>query len=152
MQLHLSIVNSKISKISQKKANKFVTSKSFGAQIIFIGKIRQENQSKKVTGITYDVYDQLAIKSFKKICKSALNKFNKKAKIFVEHMKGYVPLGETSIIIAVGSEHRDEAYKINRYIIEEIKHHSPIWKKEHYKKGFSKWLPGHSLRLKKKIR
>jgi len=41
--------------------------------------------------------------------------------VFIEHVKGYVGLGETSIIIAVGCKHRDEAYELSRYIIEEIK-------------------------------
>jgi len=62
-----------------------------------------------------------------------------------------VPVGEISIVIAVGSKHRDEAFKICRYILEEIKHQSPIWKKEHYTKGTEEWLPGHSLRLKKEV-
>lgn len=152
MNLHISIVDSKKNKITSIKANKFIKSKSFGAEIVFIGKVRKENNLKKVTGITYDVHESLTIKSFKKICNGALKKFNKKARIFVQHIKGYVPLGSISIIIAVGCPHRDEAYKINRYIIEEIKHQSPIWKKEHYKNGISNWLSGKSLRLKKNIR
>ena len=74
----------------------------------------------------------------------------KKAKIFLEHATNYVPVGGISIIIAVGSGHRDEAYKISRYILEKVKHRSPIWKKEHYVKGEIKWLSGHSLRGKKR--
>ena len=46
--------------------------------------------------------------------------------------KDMLPVGEISILIAVGSGHRDEAFKICRYILEEVKHQSPIWKKEHY--------------------
>ena len=74
------------------------------------------------------------------------------AKIFIEHAKGYVPVGEISILIAVGSGHRDEAFKICRYILEEVKHQSPIWKKEHYVDGKEEWLPGHSLRSKKEVK
>ena len=82
---------------------------------------------------------------------NAKNKFDKNAKIFLEHAKGYAPVGEISILIAVGSGHRDEAFKICRYILEEVKHQSPIWKKEHYADGKEEWLPGHSLRPKKEI-
>ena len=77
------------------------------------------------------------------------SKFDSKAKIFIEHTKGYVKVGKISIIIAVGCNHRKESFKICRYIIEEIKYKSPIWKKEHYLKGKQKWLPGFSLRNKK---
>ena len=47
---------------------------------------------------------------------------------------------------------REEAFKICRHILEEVKHQSPIWKKEHYADGKEEWLPGHSLRPKKKIK
>ena len=69
-----------------------------------------------------------------------------------EHAKGYAPVGEVSILIAVGSGHREEAFKICRYILEEVKHQSPIWKKEHYADGKEEWLPGHSLRPKKQVK
>ena len=57
--------------------------------------------------------------------------------VYIEHAKGYLNLGEISIIIAVACKHRDQAYVLSRYIIEEIKKRSPIWKKEHYQ--FSLW-------------
>ena len=41
--------------------------------------------------------------------------------VFIEHVKGYVNLGEISIIIAVACKHRNQAYILSRYIIEEIK-------------------------------
>ena len=50
----------------------------------------------------------------------------------IENAKGHLNLGETSIIIAVACKHRDQAYVISRYIIEDLKKRSPIWKKEHY--------------------
>ena len=64
--------------------------------------------------------------------------------------KGNVNSAILIVLIAVGSGHRDEAFKICRYILEEVKHQSPIWKKEHYTGGKEEWLPGHSLRPQKK--
>ena len=55
------------------------------------------------------------------------------------------PKNGISIIIAVACKHRDQAYVLSRYIIEEIKKRSPIWKKEHYKDYESDWLKGTSL-------
>ena len=69
--------------------------------------------------------------------------------VFIEHIKGYVGLGETSIIIAVACKHRDETYVLSRYIIEEIKKRSPIWKKEHYKNEQSEWLKGNPIKNEK---
>ena len=127
MSLHTALVKIEGEKISSEKAKKFIASEKNGAESIFVGKVRNENDGKEVTGVTYDAYDQAVIKSFKLICSSAKNKFDKNAKIFLEHAKGYAPVGEISIIIAVGSGHRDEAFKICRYILEEVKHQSPIW-------------------------
>jgi molybdopterin synthase catalytic subunit len=151
MTLHTAIVKTEEEKISSEKAKKFILSEQYGAESIFVGRVRNENSGKKVTAVTYDVHDQAAIKSFQLICNDAKSKFDKNASIFLEHAKGYVPVGEISILIAVSSGHRDEAFKICRYILEEVKHQTPIWKKEHYVEGKEEWLPGHSLRPKKEI-
>ena len=152
MNLHVALVNIEESKSSLEKAKKFIASKKNGAESIFVGKVRNENDRKEVTAVTYDTHDEAVIKSFQSICNNAKDKFDKNAKIFLEHAKGYVLVGEISILIAVGSSHRDEAFKICRYILEEVKHQSPIWKKEHYVDGKEEWLTGHSLRPKKKIK
>ena len=69
----------------------------------------------------------------------------KEKAVFIEHVKGYVGLKEKSIIIGVACKHRDQAFVLSRYIIEEIKKRSPIWKKEHYQNENSEWLKGVSL-------
>ena len=152
MSIHTALVKTEGQKISLENAKKFIYSGDHGAESIFIGRVRNENSGKKVTAVTYDAHDQAVIKSFKLICNEAKNKFDNNAKIFLEHATGYAPVGEISILIAVGSGHRDEAFKICRYILEEVKHQSPIWKKEHYADGKEEWLPGHSLRPKKKVK
>ena len=58
---------------------------------------------------------------------------------------GEIMIEETSIVIAVACKHRDEAYILSRYIIEEIKKRSPIWKKEHYQNNDSTWLKGNPI-------
>ena len=152
MSLHTALVEIKDGKISSEKAKKFILSEQNGAESIFVGRVRNENSGKKVTAVTYDVHEPAVIKSFQSICNDAKSKFDKSASIFLEHAKGYVPVGEISILIAVSSGHRDEAFKICRYILEEIKHQAPIWKKEHYIEGNEEWLPGYSLRPKEEIK
>ena len=152
MTLHTAIVKTEEEKISSEKAKNFILSEENGAETIFVGRVRNKNIGKKVTAVTYDAHEQAVIKSFQSICNDARNKFDKNAKIFLEHAKGYVPVGGISILIAVSSGHREEAFKICKYILEEIKHQSPIWKKEHYVDGKEEWLPGHSLRPKKEIK
>ena len=74
-------------------------------------------------------------------------KFNNQA-VFIEHIKGHILLGEISILIAVSCKHRDQAYQLSRFFIEEIKKKSPIWKKEHYENEDSEWLEGNPIQTK----
>ena len=144
--LHTKIIDIKKEKIKISTAEIFIASSKFGASIFFTGTVRNINENKKVTGMTYDSHDQLVIKSFEEIYKEADEKLNIIDKaVFIEHIKGYVGLGEISIIIAVACKHRDQAYVLSRYIIEEIKKRSPIWKKEHYENENSEWLKGNPI-------
>ena len=144
--LHTKVIDIKERKLSISLAEKFISSYDFGASIFFSGTVRKQNNNKSVIGITYDSHDALVIKSFEEI----YNETNKKLKIkdkavFIEHAKGFLDLGEISIIIAVACKHRDQAYILSRYIIEEIKKRSPIWKKEHYLNNESDWLKGNPI-------
>ena len=144
--LHAKVVNIKEKKISLSEAEKIISSSDYGASIYFTGTVRNQNNNKSVIGITYDSHDELVLKSFKEIYEEANQKLNIQNKsVFIEHAKGYLNLGEISIIIAVACKHRDEAYILSRYIIEEIKKRSPIWKKEHYADNQSDWLKGNPI-------
>ena len=146
--LHTKIIDSSKEKIDILKAEKFLSSSNFGAIIYFVGTVRDLNENKKVTGITYDSRDTMVIKSFEEIYKESDTKLKIKDKaVFIEHVKGYVPVKEKSIIIGAACKHRDEAYNLSRFIIEEVKKKSPIWKKEHYTNEESEWLKGVSIQL-----
>ena len=99
---HAKIVDIKEKKISLSDAEKFISSNSYGASIFFTGNVRDQNNDKNVVGITYDSHDALVIKSFQEIYNEAEEKLNIEEKsVFIEHAKGYLNLGEISIIIAV---------------------------------------------------
>ena len=144
--LHTKIVDSKKEKILISNAEKFIKDSKFGASIYFLGTVRNINDNKVVTGITYDSHDEMVIKSFEEIYNEVDQKLDIKDKVvFIEHAKGHLNLGDISILIAVACKHRDQAYVLSRYIIEEIKKRSPIWKKEHYENEESEWLKGNTI-------
>ena len=146
--LHAKIIDASKEKIDILKAEEFLSSSNFGALIYFVGTVRDLNENKKVTGITYDSRDSMVLRSFEEIYKDAELKLKIKDKaVFIEHVKGYVAIKEKSIIIGVGCKHRNEAYNLSRFIIEEIKKRTPIWKKEHYANEESEWLKGVSIQL-----
>jgi len=148
--LHAKIIDSKEKKLSIIEAENFISSHDYGASIYFSGTVRNQNDNKSVIGITYDSHDALVINSFQEIYNETDQKLNIKDKsVYIEHAKGYLNLGEISIIIAVACKHRDQAYVLSRYIIEEIKKRSPIWKKEHYANNESAWLKGNPIHHEK---
>ena len=145
--LHTKIIDTQKEQIKISDAEQFIASSKFGANIYFTGTVRNLNDNKEVIGITYDSHDEMVIKSFEEIYNEAEQKLNIQDKaVFIEHVKGYVKLGEMSIIIAVACKHRDQAYVLSRYIIEEIKKRTPIWKKEHYINEDSQWLKGNPIK------
>ena len=109
--LHAKVVDIKKEKIKLSNAEKFIASSKCGASIYFVGTVRDQNNNKKVTGMTYDSHDQMVIKSFEEIYKSSISKFKFDDQVvFIEHIKGHILLGEISILIAVACKHRDQAY------------------------------------------
>ena len=56
------------------------------------------------------------------------------------HRVGELDIGDLAVWVGVSAGHRDEAFKACRYIIDEIKHRVPVWKKEHYEGGDSGWV------------
>lgn len=116
-----------------------------GASTLFLGVVRNLNHGRPVEAVSYEAYTPLALGTFSQICSEAKTKWGPTMKIGLIHRIGRLQVGEISVLIAVGTPHRDEAYQASRYIIEELKTRAPIWKKEHYHDGESEWLRGHAL-------
>jgi molybdopterin synthase catalytic subunit len=116
-----------------------------GAAVLFIGSVRNRNHGRDVIGVSYDVHEAMATRSFQDICAEACGRGPAGLRLYVAHAKGRLPVGGLSVVIAAASPHRDEAFKACRYVIEQIKHRSTIWKQEHYVDGDSEWLQGHAL-------
>jgi adenylyltransferase/sulfurtransferase len=56
------------------------------------------------------------------------------------HRIGDLGIGECAVWVGVSAAHRAEAFAACRWIIDEVKHRVPIWKKEHYADGDSGWV------------
>ena len=50
-------------------------------------------------------------------------------------------LGEASVLIAVSTPHRAEAFEACRWLIDTLKRTVPVWKKEHFADG-AVWTDG----------
>jgi molybdopterin synthase catalytic subunit len=59
----------------------------------------------------------------------------------IVHRLGRLQIGETSVLIAVASAHRAQAFEACRWLIDTLKKTVPIWKKEHFEGG-AVWVDG----------
>ena len=110
-----------------------------GALVVFEGWVRNHNQGKQVSSLEYQVYEALAQKEGEKILHEAVHKFNLHH-VTCTHRFGHLKLGEAAVWIGATATHRDDAFKASRFIIDEIKHRLPIWKKEHYVQETPEWV------------
>lgn len=123
----------------------FVSDPRFGGIATFIGKVREHNLGRVVTGVSYDLFEPLALRTFEAIAERARKDIGGPMKLYVAHAKGDLRIGDLAVIVAAGTPHRDEAFRACRLAIEAVKHEAPIWKQEHYIDGDSAWSEGCSL-------
>lgn len=101
--------------------------RSSGAAVTFVGLVREEEGEKKIEGINYEVYEEMAKLELEKLLDEAQGKWSLQ-KIIVLHRSGFVRAGEAAILVQVFSQHRGEAFEAVRYIIDRLKQIVPIWK------------------------
>jgi molybdopterin synthase catalytic subunit len=110
-----------------------------GGYVSFEGWVRDHNEGQEVTRLEYEAFQELAVKEGDRIVEEALRRFPVVQALCI-HRVGALGLGEMAVWVGVSSEHRGEAFDACRFIIDEVKHRVPIWKKEHYRNGDSGWV------------
>lgn len=142
----------------QKGSENFVS----GAHVIFFGIVRNHSEGRnpmiparsrepeapvsagqRVLFLEYEAFPEMAESLLEDLIKQAYSQWPVE-EIKLLHRIGRVELGQIAVAIEVLSAHRDEAYQASRFLIEEIKHKVPIWKKEFFEDGTSAWRSCHS--------
>eukprot|EP01118_Nematostelium_gracile_P012637 TRINITY_DN4647_c0_g1_i1.p1 TRINITY_DN4647_c0_g1~~TRINITY_DN4647_c0_g1_i1.p1 ORF type:complete len:155 (-),score=41.05 TRINITY_DN4647_c0_g1_i1:70-534(-) len=121
-----------------KKISDLVADPSAGAISTFSGTTRNYFEGKKVVSLSYEAYDPMALKEMQKICTVVRSKWQVIG-VAIFHRIGLVPIGESSVIIAVSSAHRKESLEAVQFAIDELKAKVPIWKRELYDDNTSSW-------------
>ena len=101
----------------------------YGATTVFVGTMRDMNEGSQIKSMLLDHYPEMTLKHLKEIASSAQAKFDI-LDIMLTHRIGRVYPNDTIVCVAVWSVHRAAAYDANRYIMEDLKSKTPIWKKE----------------------
>ncbi|MEE2637759.1 MAG: molybdenum cofactor biosynthesis protein MoaE [Acidobacteriota bacterium] len=110
-----------------------------GAIATFVGVVRNHNAGRRVERLEYEGYEPLAIRSFERMGKEACAQWD--VRVALHHRLGTLQIGEASVVIAVASPHRADAFAACRYVIERVKQIAPIWKHEFFEGG-DVWIEG----------
>jgi molybdopterin synthase catalytic subunit len=80
----------------------------------------------------------MAVQQLKRIAREAAMRWPLHA-VCIEHRVGECPVAEASVVVAVSSVHRREAFEACEWIIDTLKARVPIWKQEWFEGGTGVW-------------
>ena len=110
-----------------------------GAVATFAGVVRNHNRGREVLKVRYEAYDSMATKKLEQLAEALVRKFGV-TKVAIEHRLGDLEVGETSVVMAVSSPHRGDAFDAIREGMDLLKATVPIWKREFYAGGDDTWI------------
>ena len=111
-----------------------------GACVAFTGTTRAENRGRRVLRLEYEAFERMTGPEMGRIFERCLAaQPGAGLRMLVVHRVGVVEVGEPSVVIAVASPHRAEAFAACRFLIDELKRTLPVWKKE-FTEGGEHWI------------
>ena len=120
--------------LDQQAITATVRSHSNGGVVTFLGTTRDETDGRRVMYLEYEAYDQMAEKILSRIAEEIDERWGIR-NVSIAHRFGHMAVGEISLVIAVASPHRAEAFAACQYAVDRIKKDVPIWKKEVFEDG-----------------
>lgn len=117
-----------------------------GAIVVFTGTTRETNRGHEVARLDYEAFEEMAGAEMARIFAECLEQFGPASageapaeerllRMLCQHRTGRVGVGQSSVVIAVASPHRDAAFGAARFLIDELKASVPLWKRESYADG-----------------
>lgn len=111
-----------------------------GAVVVFEGIVRDHTRGRRTLYLDYEAYEPMARRKLEELAEEALERFEIREVVLV-HRLGRLEHSDTSVLIAVASEHRGAAFEACRWLIDTLKRTVPIWKKEYFEDG-AVWADG----------
>lgn len=109
-----------------------------GALCTFQGVARRFSRGREVVHLEYEAYPEMAERKLAEIGEELRVTFGVE-RVAIHHRTGRLAIGEASVVIAVASPHRKEAFLACQYAIDRLKQVVPIWKKEVWSDG-EQWI------------
>jgi molybdopterin synthase catalytic subunit len=109
-----------------------------GGIATFLGLVRNHQDGRGVSRLEYSAYEPMVEVEASRIVAEAEARWP--ARVALLHRLGELAIGDVAVAVAAAGAHRAEAFEACRYVIEELKHRVPIWKKEFYADGTVAWV------------
>lgn len=115
-----------------------------GALVLFHGVARNHAEGRRVVALEYDAYPSMAERKLREVAAEIAARWPITG-IGIFHRTGRLAIGEASLLVAVSSAHRQEAFEACHQAVDRIKQTVPIWKKEIWEDGAGAWVAGHAI-------
>jgi len=123
------------------KAIEFIADPAAGGIDVFLGTTRseQDRHGHNLVALDYEAYEEMALKQMNELAARTREKWPV-TKLALLHRVGRVELAKPSVVIAVSTPHRADAFEACRFLIDTLKKEVAIWKKEVWSDGSSTWV------------
>jgi molybdopterin synthase catalytic subunit len=117
-----------------------------GAIDVFCGTVRDHSEGRPgVERLEYEAYESEVVERLGAIATAARRRWPAIGRVALLHRTGVLEIGEISVVVAVSTPHRAEAFEATRWCIDTLKQSAPIWKREHWEGGADWAADAHEL-------
>jgi molybdopterin synthase catalytic subunit len=111
-----------------------------GGLVVFSGTSRNHAPGRpEVFSLEYEAYDDYVEPVLRSVADESRKRWPEVRRIVLLHRTGEVAIGDSAVVVAVSSPHREEAFAAARFCIDTLKRTAPIWKRERWAGGAS-WV------------
>ncbi|WP_434115739.1 molybdenum cofactor biosynthesis protein MoaE [Paraburkholderia caffeinilytica] len=110
-----------------------------GAVVNFLGVVRHCGDFDDVVALELEHYPGMTEQSFSSIVEEAIARWRLEA-VKIVHRVGRVALGEAVVLVVVAAPHRRAAFDACEFLMDFLKAHAPLWKKEIRRDGEVRWV------------
>jgi molybdopterin synthase catalytic subunit/molybdopterin converting factor small subunit len=121
--------------LSEERVMAAVGDPGAGGLVLFSGVVREETGGRRVKYLEYEAHAPMAAAKMREIAAAARARWPGLRGVALLHRIGRLEIGESSVMIAVSSPHRGEAFDACRFAIDTLKETVPVWKKEYFEDG-----------------
>lgn len=114
-----------------------------GGSVTFIGTMRDFNDGHDgISTMFLDHYPGMTERHLERVCEEAMARWDVLDALVI-HRVGEIRPNEPIVLVGVWSEHRAMAFDACRFIINDLKHRAPFWKRETTPEG-QRWVEHNS--------